>query len=64
VVSVCAGERFEKPGETLYSLDPLQRDDYVALPDELTLLDRTPNVIAHLWSLNTGCEAQANWPRG
>jgi len=51
VISVMVGEKFSQQSDRLYTVNPRQRDDYDALLEELSALDKTPKLIAHLWSI-------------
>ncbi len=51
VVSVMAGEHFAKLTESLYTINPRQRDDYDALLMDLQAHDRSPHKIGHCWSI-------------
>ena len=51
VVSVMAGEHFAKLTESLYTIDPTQRDDYDSLLMDLQAHDRSPQKIGHCWSV-------------
>ncbi|MBR8839549.1 MAG: acyltransferase domain-containing protein [Stigonema ocellatum SAG 48.90 = DSM 106950] len=53
VIVVKVGEQFTKLSEGIYAIHPQNRDDYDALFQELIALGKTPQHIAHLWSLNT-----------
>ncbi|MBD2775779.1 type I polyketide synthase [Iningainema tapete] len=53
VIMVKVGEQFTKFSEGIYAIDPQNRNDYDALFQELIALGKTPQHIAHLWSLNT-----------
>ncbi len=53
VVVVKAGEQFTKLRDGVYSINPQNLDDYDALFKELIALNKTPQNIAFLWSLNT-----------
>ncbi|HEU4508571.1 MAG TPA: SDR family NAD(P)-dependent oxidoreductase [Pyrinomonadaceae bacterium] len=57
VVGVMAGERFAKLAESLYTINPTQRDDYDALLTDLQAHDKSPHKIAHCWSV---CKPQMN----
>ncbi len=52
VVSVMAGEHCAKLTESLYTIDPTQRDDYDALLMDLQAHDRSPHKIGHCWSVS------------
>jgi non-ribosomal peptide synthase protein (TIGR01720 family) len=51
VVSVMAGEQFAKLTESLYTINPRQRDDYDAMLMDLQAHDRSPHRIGHCWSI-------------
>jgi non-ribosomal peptide synthase protein (TIGR01720 family) len=51
VVSVMAGEHFAKLTESLYTINPRERDDYDSLWMDLQAHDRAPQKIGHCWSL-------------
>ncbi|MCP4659390.1 MAG: amino acid adenylation domain-containing protein, partial [bacterium] len=51
VMSVRTGERFGRNDDGQYTLNPSAREDYDSLFDELRSLDKSPGVIAHLWTL-------------
>ena len=46
-----AGEHFAKLTESLYTINPRQRDDYNALLMDLQAHDRSPHKIGHCWSV-------------
>lgn len=49
VVSVAAGERFEKLADGRYVLNPAVREDYDLLVAELVALSALPDYVLHLW---------------
>lgn len=49
VVSVAAGERFEKLADGRYVLNPAMREDYDLLVAELAALAALPDYVLHLW---------------
>jgi len=53
VIVVKVGEQFTKLREGIYAIHPQNRDEYDVLFQELIELGKTPQHIAHLWSLNT-----------
>jgi len=57
VVTVAVGTRFERVGEHSYTLNPRERDDYIALIQDLIALDKLPAKIVHLWSATPGVES-------
>jgi amino acid adenylation domain-containing protein len=59
VMTVRIGATFDQLDERTYTLDPRQPEQYATLLAELAALDQSPNVIAHLWSLNGHSLAEA-----
>nr|QEO74536.1 malonyl CoA-acyl carrier protein transacylase [uncultured bacterium] len=57
VVSVSIGDRLAQVVEGVFTIDPLQREDYAALLKELARQDCAPQKIVHMWSL-TGEEEE------
>ncbi|BAZ70868.1 beta-ketoacyl synthase (plasmid) [Fischerella sp. NIES-4106] len=53
VITVKVGKRFTKLSEGIYTINPQNRDDYDALLKDLIALSKTPQNIAHFWTLNT-----------
>jgi phthiocerol/phenolphthiocerol synthesis type-I polyketide synthase E len=56
VTTVNVGTEFgfrEKGG---YTLDPRDKDDYIALFQSLEMREKLPDVVAHMWSLTSGDE--------
>ncbi len=51
VIIVKVGSGFSQLGDSLYSLNPRQKDDYKALVDALITQDKRPSKIIHLWSV-------------
>jgi phthiocerol/phenolphthiocerol synthesis type-I polyketide synthase E len=51
VVTVHAGERFERHGDAAYSINPQRAEDYTLLFEELDASKRVPDSVAHLWSV-------------
>ncbi|BAY23355.1 beta-ketoacyl synthase [Calothrix sp. NIES-2100] len=54
VIIVKLGSEFTKLNEYTYSLNPKKCDDYDALFNELSVQNKTPKTIVHLWSLTSG----------
>jgi non-ribosomal peptide synthase protein (TIGR01720 family) len=59
VITVVVGEQFAKLSERVYAVNPQQRDDYELLLQELHALDKTPQAIAHLWSVSSNTDTQS-----
>jgi acyl transferase domain-containing protein len=59
VVSVAAGQHFERHSAASYCIDPCEPDHYAALICELHDQDRAPSVIAHLWSITMAAATPA-----
>jgi non-ribosomal peptide synthase protein (TIGR01720 family) len=53
VTVVGRGERFAKTGEQSYTLNPGQRDDYVALLADCRARQMLPHAIVHLWNVTS-----------
>lgn len=53
VIVVKVGEQFTKLNEGIYAIHPQNPDNYDALFQELIRLGKTPQKVAHLWSLST-----------
>jgi acyl transferase domain-containing protein len=51
VITVMAGQQFGKRDNGLYTINPRARRDYELLFEEMSNLGRTPEIIAHLWSV-------------
>jgi len=51
VITVTAGDRFERVNDHEYTINPRERDDYDALIQALRAQDKTPETIVHLWSV-------------
>lgn len=51
VSTVTAGQHFEKSGKRSYQINPAQREDYVAVLEDLQREDGFPDSIVHLWSM-------------
>jgi acyl transferase domain-containing protein/acyl carrier protein len=51
VVSVVAGEEFERRGETTYTINPRRQQDYEQLMLTLQNEGALPHTVAHFWSL-------------
>jgi NAD(P)-dependent dehydrogenase (short-subunit alcohol dehydrogenase family)/acyl carrier protein len=51
VITVTVGEQFRKLDRSAYAINPQNRDDYNALMQAIRELGKTPNTIAHLWSI-------------
>jgi phthiocerol/phenolphthiocerol synthesis type-I polyketide synthase E len=51
VSTVTAGHHFEKSGKRSYQINPAQRQDYVAVLEDLQRGDGFPDSIVHLWSM-------------
>jgi acyl transferase domain-containing protein/acyl carrier protein len=51
VVRVQAGARFSRLAERAYTIDPRQRDDYIALIKDLLVREELPELIVHCWSV-------------
>ncbi|HDN26284.1 MAG TPA: SDR family oxidoreductase [Thioploca sp.] len=49
VISVKVGEAFTRQGECLYTLNPDGPNDYEALLQELSTIDKIPTTIVHCW---------------
>lgn len=50
-VLVSRGESFRRLGENSYSIDPGNKDDYLALVKHLSAVKQFPERIAHLWGV-------------
>jgi len=50
VVEAKAGDAFAKISDESYIIDPRQRQDYSRLIREIQALDKTPNLVLHLWN--------------
>ncbi len=59
VVTAQAGEAFSKIGQADFVINPRNRDDYLALIEELRRNDELPEKIAHLWSLTESGDSGA-----
>jgi len=57
VIQVMAGEKFSSLGAEVYCLNPRQAEDYRALLADLRAQGKTPNVIAHFWSVTSPKES-------
>ena len=51
VIGVTIGEEFARRDDDTFALNPARQDDYVALLKQLGEIERTPSLIAHLWSV-------------
>ncbi|GAB1541057.1 hypothetical protein NUACC21_37270 [Scytonema sp. NUACC21] len=51
VITVMLGEQFIKLSDRVYAINPQQREDYDRLLQALRTLNKTPQAIAHLWSI-------------
>ena len=51
IVVVRAGEGFTNPNDDVYTINPLRRDDFHTLIEQLKRLEKIPDKIVHLWSL-------------
>jgi acyl transferase domain-containing protein/acyl carrier protein len=51
VVSVRAGQQFAPDGSDAYTINPQQREDYIALLAALQKAERMPTRIVHLWGV-------------
>ena len=52
VTGVSIGDRFAAIGDDMFAIDPRSQDHYTALVKQLKETDKTPNRIAHLWSVS------------
>ncbi|HYP40298.1 MAG TPA: SDR family NAD(P)-dependent oxidoreductase, partial [Chloroflexia bacterium] len=59
VITVQAGEKFERRDDHAYVLNPQRREDYDTLLEELHALDKLPHRIVHLWNLSDEGQAQS-----
>lgn len=50
-ITVTVGEQFSKLDRSAYAINPQNRDDYDSLMQAIRELGKTPNTIAHLWSI-------------
>jgi len=53
VITVMAGQQFKRVSDRVYTINPRQGDDYVALLKELLVLNKIPNMIVHLWNVTS-----------
>ncbi|WP_017317668.1 type I polyketide synthase [Mastigocladopsis repens] len=51
VITVIAGDQFTKLSEHAYCINPQQKNDYDTLLQNLGVLNKTPQMIAHFWSI-------------
>ena len=56
VVTVLAGEGFDKVSDGIYRINPRRRDDYEALFDSLLASEKPPGGIIHEWSVSNDGE--------
>jgi acyl transferase domain-containing protein len=59
VITVLAGEQFARLDTDTYLINPRHARDYTRLFKELRELGKAPQIVAHLWSITSGNQAQA-----
>src|SRR5262249_33646897 len=52
VVTVMPGQQFSRTNANSYTLDPLQKQHFIHLFEELQERNRTPTHVIHLWTLS------------
>jgi len=62
VISVLAAERFGRPSDDVFVINPSERDDYFSLIAELGRLGKVPDKIIHLWSVTAEGSASSDRP--
>lgn len=60
VVTVIPGEQFAHHDKHTYTINPRQPDDYAFMLKGISKLGKTPNVIAHLWSVTQDEQMSSN----
>lgn len=58
VISVFAGEKFNKTGDSVYTVNPQTRDGYDSLLKDLRASNMIPDMIMHLWSVTPITESE------
>lgn len=61
VITVKIGSEFSKFGESVYTINPQQPNDYKALVKALFDREKIPKTIAHLWTVTN--DSQLDWER-
>jgi acyl transferase domain-containing protein len=56
VITVTVGEKFTQLGDRIYAINPQQQHDYEVLFQTLGAIDKTPQTIAHFWSVTANAQ--------
>lgn len=59
VITVKAGEQFSRASDGVYTINPQEPHDYEALLQALQTLDKTPQMITHMWGVTAEQESNS-----